>query len=81
MKIDDDMFATQIRRELRRIRENAPGSDTVRRKYREYHNKYVEHVSEGRGGKENGDAIATYYINRQAYFYYAMEQGISLEVG
>ncbi len=81
MKVDDAMFATEIRRELRRIRERQPDAETVRRKYRENHNKYVDHVSEGRGGKENGDIIATHYIARQAYFMYAIEKGISLEVG
>lgn len=80
MKVDDAMYATEIRRELRRIRERQPDAETVRRKFREYHNRYADHVCEGHG-KENGDAIATYYINRQAYALYAIEMGISLEVG
>ena len=81
MKADDAMYATEIAHELANIRKRQPDAETVRRKYREYHNRYVDHIYEGRGNKENGDAIATYYINRQAYALYAIEKGISLEVG
>lgn len=69
-----------IERELARIRREAPDAAAVRRKYNEAQAHYIEHVCEGQGDKANGDAIIAYYVTRQAYFLYAMEKGISLEV-
>ncbi len=72
--------APMIERELARIRREAPEAATVRKKYYEAQARYIEHVCEGRGDKANGDAIMAYYVTRQAYFRYAMERDISLEV-
>lgn len=74
-------YATpQIQRLLARIRRAAPGADAVRQEWRKADANYREHVIEGRGDKVNGDAIMAYYVTRQAYFLYAQERGISLEV-
>lgn len=70
----------RIERELARIRKAEPDAATVRKKYHEAESHYIEHVCEGRGDTTNGDAIMAYYTTRQAYFRYAMERGISLEV-
>ncbi len=69
-----------IERELARIRREAPDAATVRRKYNEAQAHYIEHVCDGRGDVSNGGAIMAYYVTRQAYFLYAMEKEISLEV-
>ena len=73
-------YATpMILRELARIRKAAPDEAATRRKWREANAHYIEHVTEGRGDKPNGDAIMTNYIARQAYFLYAQKRGFSLE--
>lgn len=69
-----------IIKELARIRKTAPDEDTVIREWRKQDALYREHVTEGRGDCPNGNAIMTYYAARQAYFLYAQERGISLEV-
>ncbi len=70
----------RIQKELARIRKAAPDEDTVRREWHKNDAQYREHVTEGRGDRPNGDAIMSYYVTRQAYFLYAQERGISLEV-
>lgn len=69
------------KRALVRIREQAPSEDAVRREYERYNNRYRESVTQGDGSRESGMLILDYLSERDAYFIYAAERGISLTVG
>lgn len=77
----DKQLTAQIQRELNRIRVAQPDTETVRRKYREADHAYRRAVGDGDGSSVSGDVIAHYYITRQAYMLYAIDENISLKVG
>lgn len=86
--MNEKKLTPMIQRELNRIRVAHPDVETVRRKYREADHAYrkADHayrkaVGDGDGSTVSGDVIAHYYIIRQAYVLYAIDENISLKVG
>lgn len=78
--MDEAYACGRIARRLAQLRAAAPDEAKTRREWTIANGKYRDHVLEGRGDSANGEAISTYYIERQAYFLYAKERGFSLEV-
>lgn len=79
--MNEKKLTPMIQRELNRIRVAHPDVETVRRKYREADHAYRKAVGDGDGSTVSGDVIAHYYIIRQAYVLYAIDENISLKVG
>lgn len=78
--MSESYLKDKIHRELQRIRTAKPDSYTVRKKFAEADGAYRHAVAEGDGSTVSGDVIAHYYITRQAYMLYAIDEGISLKV-
>jgi hypothetical protein len=79
--MSESYLKDKIQRELRRIRVAKPDAYTVRKKFAEADGAYRHAVAEGDGSSCSGDVITHYYITRQAYMLYAIDEGISLKVG
>lgn len=79
--MSESYLKDKIHREVQRLKISKPDAYTVRKKFAEADFAYRRAVTEGDGSPCSGDVIAHYYITRQAYMLYAIDEGISLKVG